>query len=335
MKAHALGTIIGYSPEDIEERTLALLGESKDNPAVWNENISYLNRNHRTCFEWIRDGKANVTGETSILALGLLEKRGRIPRLPDPTCDDARLSLVVAIARRMVKVDDLKLEFGQNNTNTIHQWARGSEFSNSSKFRLLWALSKSGVLDWSWLQALPDPVQRVIAFLVTNPRVPIKALIDSLPKDLAGQGALSGILDAPNRFVNSELATALKKLVPLPELVKGAISRPPSLTTPVGTSTPSRRPTETDSESTTIADMIARMDIRSRIIGTAELLLTDLRLLMMAGKNQSDRDKLLAVLADLRSLDKGQRLFKLENILAVVNTGESRIVQRWMKEELK
>ena len=81
--------------------------------------------------------------------------------------------------------------------------------------------------------------------------------------------------------------------------------------------------------------MIARMDIRSRIIGTAELLLTDLRLLMMAGKNQSDRDKLLAVLADLRSLDKGQRLFKLENILAVVNTGESRIVQRWMKEELK
>ncbi|HSI20590.1 MAG TPA: hypothetical protein VLA04_02705 [Verrucomicrobiae bacterium] len=316
----------GYSANDLMEKLLQELMDIQGNPVRFSEAAEYLSRTELTMERWIKAGEARLLGETFFYVLGFLEKNGRIPRLPNPDSSNLELALCVALARKQVTAADIVSDLGLAVADRVYSWAKGETMVSFSRFRALWALSKRQIIGWEWFTALPEAVQHMVVYGVENPTKDAADLEKLIPSHIAGRTSIGKYLVTPGRFMNEDLQAFLLQLNKIPTLVEGE-SRPKPEKGAVKVEV--SQPLEPHDGS--LVSLLAQMNPANRIIALAEVLLADLRLVMHAG----DVSSVARALEGLRSSDRREVLFKLENILGVVNAAEAKVIARWLKEELR
>lgn len=315
-------TYAGHTAVQIGTKLLDHLVSVRANPRRLNDDAIYLGRTVDTIHAWISNGRVEIAGESLFFALGLLERMGKIARLPDPASDDVETALCVAFARKAVTPTQVAQILGHDSGSQIFNWIRYGKMTGFSRTRVCWVLSQHGILEWSWLLKMPDHVQRVMAFAALNPKKSLQDLLDMVPETTAGRTAIKSLVANPGTFVNDELRQALRMIVPeLPDYIANnagvnKANRQTSISQPVS-----------------VDAHIADLNIQHRIIAAATMLHADLRLLM-GGKRDVDVATLVAVIDQLRKGDRTEMLFKLENILGAVNSADEKVICRWLKEEI-
>lgn len=324
----------GHSIDHINSLVIELLEGSLDNPKALADFASYLDRTEFKLRQWCSNGKAELFGDTLFYALGLLEKTGKISRLSKPETSDVASALTIAFARKQLSAKDVAHDLTKTSPCSIRRWAMGGSMMNTTKFRLLWSLSKRKLIDWTWIKEKPDHIQRVIAFLAVNPTATIDILVGNLGAEAIGASALKSVFENPDKFVNEQVVEALKAHVPIPSFIPSQPLAKPGVAKVQMEPWPKVEKSIEAHGDSKVVSLLESMDLESRILSTAEVLFADLRMLFQSVKS-TNLDALLAALDEIRQADKRHVMFNLENLLAVFNTGEKTRISRWIKEELR